>query len=85
MAELYHYFEREGNYDNMFFISDILTNTFRTNPFPDNVVNVMSHCYQDSSEYPLFWKTKAMKLLDMDISENYKLLSDDFKQMIDEV
>jgi len=85
LAELYHYFEREGNFDNMYFISDILANENRLNPFPDNVVNVMSHCYQDSSEYPLFWKTKAMKLLDMDISENYKLLSDDFKQMIDEV
>ena len=69
----------------MYFISDILANENRLNPFPDNVVNVMSHCYQDSSEYPLFWKTKAMKLLDMDISENYNLLSDNFKQMIDAV
>ena len=43
----------------------------------------MSHCYQDSGEYP-FGK-KGYETFDMDISENYKLLSDDFKQMIDEV
>ena len=85
MAELYHYFEKENNYENMLFIADVLTNEFRKNPYPKCVVNVLSHCYHDTGEYPLFWKTKAMTLLNMDISENYNLLSDDFKQMIDEV
>ena len=45
----------------------------------------MQHCYQNTSEWPLFWKTKAMKLLNMDIDENLELLSEDFKQMIQDV
>ncbi len=85
LVELYHYFEKEQNYENMFFITDILTNKDRNNPFPENVVNVMQHCYQNTSEWPLFWKTKAMKLLNMDIDENLELLSEDFKQMIQDV